>query len=313
MEKAVELIFHDGSCTGRVSASIPNWAGEATRIPRSILTSPLPDLVLPGLYLLIQPGAPAMDSVYFGETENLQRRLEQHITDYNSGKERYYWDKAIAFTGPLLGKTELLYLENRFVSVAREAKQCAVLTQETHLDTPISDVKRIAADEYFEQAKFLLEVLGYSYLHIPMQPMPENNYPVDTSIISCYAGDPDKTLVIEEDGTRHVETESYPSGMAHMAFSMRHHSFGGKGEFLYDGKAEFCVFPGAIINQTDPQILKKCVHTRCHWVTKQPMIFDTPTEAASFIAGEPLNGYFAWIHSSGVSLQTLRNFKMAGG
>lgn len=40
-----------------------------------------------------------MDFVYIGEAENVLDRFSQHLRDYQSGKEKYYWNTAVIFVG----------------------------------------------------------------------------------------------------------------------------------------------------------------------------------------------------------------------
>jgi predicted GIY-YIG superfamily endonuclease len=44
------------------------------------------------------------DSVYIGEAENVLERLNQHLRDYQTGKEKYYWNTAVVFVGRDLNK-----------------------------------------------------------------------------------------------------------------------------------------------------------------------------------------------------------------
>ena len=59
------------------------------------------------------------DSGYIKEAENVQDRLVQHFRDYQSGKEKYYWNTAVIFVGRDLNKALVRYLENRFVEIAK--------------------------------------------------------------------------------------------------------------------------------------------------------------------------------------------------
>ena len=66
-----------------------------------------------GVYFLICQEDDGTDSVYIGEAENVLDRLSQHLRDYQSGKEKYYWNTAVIFVGRDLNKALIRYLENR--------------------------------------------------------------------------------------------------------------------------------------------------------------------------------------------------------
>ena len=59
------------------------------------------------------------DSVYIGEAENVLNRLTQHLQDFQTGKEKYYWNTAVIFVGRDLNKALIRYLENRFAEIAK--------------------------------------------------------------------------------------------------------------------------------------------------------------------------------------------------
>ena len=80
-----------------------------------------------------------MDSVYIGEAENVLDRLNQHLRDYNSDKEKYYWNSAVAFTGRDLNKALIRYLENRFVEIARDCGRYQILTKNTYKNTVMKE------------------------------------------------------------------------------------------------------------------------------------------------------------------------------
>ena len=48
-----------------------------------------------GIYFLFCKEDSDLDSVYIGEAENVLDRLIQHLRDYNSDKEKYYWNSAV--------------------------------------------------------------------------------------------------------------------------------------------------------------------------------------------------------------------------
>lgn len=75
------------------------------------------DIAQAGVYFLFCKEDDGSDSVYIGEAENDKERLVQHLRDYQSEKEKYYWTTAAIFIGRDLNKALIRYLENRFVEL----------------------------------------------------------------------------------------------------------------------------------------------------------------------------------------------------
>ena len=119
--KAIELFLVNGTADSLITAELSNWNGKAIKIPRTEVSGCNRDDVKgAGVYFLICQEDDGTDSVYIGEAENVQDRLVQHLREYQSGKEKYYWNTAVIFVGRDLNKALIRYLENRFVEIARE-------------------------------------------------------------------------------------------------------------------------------------------------------------------------------------------------
>lgn len=130
------------------------------------------------IYLLCE-NEDGKDGVYIGEAENVYARLNQHIQDYNSGKEEYYWNKCLVLQGSDLNKTYIRYLEDRFVSKAREIDKLEVLTKNTFRNTVIDNEDIDWLEEFIEDSISLISTLGYTFL--------ENNNPkvLDNDYLYC--------------------------------------------------------------------------------------------------------------------------------
>ena len=104
------------------------------------------------------------DSVYIGEAENVQDRLCQHLRDYQTGKEKYYWSTAVIFIGRDLNKALIRYLENRFVEIAAECGRYTVLTKNTYKNTVMKESQIASMEEFIANVKVLINTLGYKVL-----------------------------------------------------------------------------------------------------------------------------------------------------
>lgn len=124
-----------------------------------------------GVYFLICQEDDGTDSVYIGEAENVQDRLAQHLRDYQSGKEKYYWNTAVIFVGRDLNKALIRYLENRLVEIARECGRYSVLTKNTYKNTVMKESQIASMEEFIDNVKVLINTLGYKVL----VPVPQAN------------------------------------------------------------------------------------------------------------------------------------------
>ncbi len=107
------------------------------------------ELLGPGVYFLFCKEEDGTDSVYIGEAEKVQERLIQHLRDYQSEKEKYYWTTAVIFVGRDLNKAHIRYLGNRFVEIAKECKRYSILTKNTYKNTGSVKAKGLITTEGF--------------------------------------------------------------------------------------------------------------------------------------------------------------------
>lgn len=168
--KAIELFLVNGTADSLVTAELSNWNGKAIKIPRlEVAGCNREDIRSAGVYFLFCQEDDGAESVYIGEAENVHDRLVEHLRDYQSGKEKYYWNTAILFIGRDLNKALIRYLENRFVEIARECGRYAILTKSTFKNTVMKESQVASMEEFIENVKVLINTLGYRVL----VPMPE--------------------------------------------------------------------------------------------------------------------------------------------
>ena len=166
--KAIELFLVNGTSEGIVTATLSNWNGKAVKIPRTdVQDCTREDIAGIGMYFLFCENARGADSVYIGESENVLDRLRQHIRDYERDTEKYYWSTAVVFVGTDLDKAMIRYAENRFVCDARRYRQYQVLTKNTYGSTVMKESQIATMDEYLENARTLLHVMGYAVFAEP--------------------------------------------------------------------------------------------------------------------------------------------------
>lgn len=163
--KAIELFLVNGTAESLITAELSNWNGKAIKIPRTEISScDRDDIKGVGVYFLICQEDDGTDSVYIGEAENVLDRLTQHLRDFQSGKEKYYWNTAVIFVGRDLNKALIRYLENRFVEIAKECGRYTVLTKNTYKNTVLKEPQIASMEEFIDNVKILINTLGYKVL-----------------------------------------------------------------------------------------------------------------------------------------------------
>lgn len=163
--KSIELFLVNGTADSLITAELSNWNGKAIKIPRiEVAACDRDDITQAGVYFLFCKEDDGTDSVYIGEAENVKERLVQHLRDYQSEKEKYYWNTAVIFVGRDLNKALIRYLENRFVEIARNSKRYLVLTKNTYRNTVMKESQIAVMEEFVDNVKILINALGYKVL-----------------------------------------------------------------------------------------------------------------------------------------------------
>lgn len=282
--KSIELFLVNGTADSIVTAELSNWNGKAIKIPRiEVAECKRDDITQAGIYFLFCKEDDGADSVYIGEAENVKERLVQHIRDYNSEKEKYYWNKAVIFIGRDLNKALIRYLENRFVEIARSVNRYFVLTKNTYHNTVMKESQIAAMEEFIENVKILLGVLGFNVLESLDKPDKNDS--------------PDKEKA--EEVRLHLERTIKNVGKVE-ANGMR----------TAEG---FVILKGSRISPIDddtiPVTLKEMRRKSNieSGILKEDILLSSPSYAAMFVIGKSANGLTNWKTSDGRSLKDIEN------
>ena len=275
--KSIELFLANGTADSLITAELSNWNGKAIKIPRiEVSDCKRDDIKGAGVYFLFCKEEDDSDSVYIGESETIQERLNQHIRDYNADKEKFYWTTAVIFLGRDLNKALIRYLEDRFVQIARESKRYKVLTKNTYGKTVMKESQTAAMEEFIDNVRILINALGYKVLEPTVHNDPNSS--VD-----------DETLFLNLGNAS------------------------GKGMVTTEG---FVLFAGAVLNEkTSEKSLSKGATTlrKKHlasnkvkdFVTTEDILFSSSSAAADFVTGYSVSGPATWKNSAGVTLKEL--------
>lgn len=280
--KSIELFLANGTADSLIIAELSNWNGKAIKIPRiEVSNCNRPDFASAGVYFLFCKEDDGSDSVYIGEAENIKERLVQHIRDYQSEKEKYYWNTAVVFTGRDLNKALIRYLENRFVEIARDCNRYAILTKNTYKNTVMKESQIAAMEEFIDNVKILINALGYKVL----EPLVHNDNANATATVE------DVLLYIS------------------------------KGNASATGKVTsegFVVLKGATINEklSTKSVGASTIKLREKYLadgkvqnltTTEDILFSSSSAAADFIVGYSVSGPRTWTDKSGRSLKEIED------
>jgi GIY-YIG catalytic domain. len=278
--KSIELFLVNGTADSLIIAELSNWNGKAIKIPRIEISSwNRDDITQAGVYFLFCKEDDGSDSVYIGEAENVKDRLVQHLRDYQSEKEKYYWSTAVVFIGRDLNKALIRYLENRFVEIARAGKRYIVLTKNTYRNTVMKESQIAVMEEFVDNVKILINALGYKVL--------ESFAQVDSSTATV----DDELLYIT-------------SGLVNAT-----------GKVTVEG---FVVFAGATLNEkmsvrslsAGMQKQRKKLFDSSkvnNLVTTEDILFSSSSAAADFILGYSVSGPRTWKTKDGRTLKELED------
>ena len=278
--KTIELFLVNGTADSLIIAELSNWNGKAIKIPRIEGSSCYrDDITQAGVYFLFCKEDDGSDSVYIGEAENIKERLVQHLRDYQSEKETYYWSTAVVFIGRDLNKALIRYLENRFVEIARASKRYLVLTKNTYRNTVMKESQVAVMEEFVDNVKILINALGYKVLE-PFVQMDASTTSVDDELLYIKSGSVNATGKVTTEG--------------------------------------FVVFAGATVNEKmalkslSPGMLKqrqKLFDSSKvkNLITTEDILFSSSSAAADFILGYSVSGPRTWKTKDGKSLKEIES------
>ena len=278
--KSIELFLVNGTADSLIIAELSNWNGKAIKIPRIEVSScNRDDITQAGVYFLFCKEDDGSDSVYIGEAENVKDRLVQHLRDYQSEKEKYYWSTAVVFTGRDLNKALIRYLENRFVEIARASKRYLVLTKNTYRNTVMKESQIAVMEEFVDNVKILINALGYKVLE-PFAQVDPSKDTVDDELLYITSGTVNATGKVTAEG--------------------------------------FVVFAGATLNDkmsvkslsAGMQKQRKKLFDSSkvnNLVTTEDILFSSSSAAADFILGYSVSGPKTWKIKDGRTLKELED------
>ena len=276
--KSIELFLVNGTADSLIIAELSNWNGKAIKIPRIEVSScDRDDITQAGVYFLFCKEDDGSDSVYIGEAENVKDRLVQHLRDYQSEKEKYYWSTAVVFIGRDLNKALIRYLENRFVEIARASKRYLVLTKNTYRNTVMKESQVAVMEEFVDNVKILINALGYKVLE-PFAQVDSSTATVDDELLFITSGSVNATGKVTAEGF-----VVFAGATVNEKMSVKSLSAGMQKQKLFDSPK---------VNDL---------------VTTEDILFSSSSAAADFILGYSVSGPRTWKTKDGKSLKEIES------
>lgn len=273
--KTIQMCIFDGNPNGRIMCELSNWNGRVYKISRNDLSefANRPDCEYTGVYFLFGKDEDNKDTVYVGEAEKMLVRLKQHLKDHN------YWNDCVVVISKdnILNKAHVKYLENKFYTLAVDAKRSSIINNTVPTCSSISEFDESMLMEFIENARLLVNTLGYKVFD-----------KIDTSV---------------------VEKENSDT-IFHIAAAR---GADAKGLLVPDG---FMVIKGSkIAKDTVPSMASNLVNLRNIMLEKNIInqefvfvtdyIFTSPSLAAAIVMGRNANGRTEWKNINNKSIKDI--------
>ena len=273
--KTIQMCIFDGNPNGRIMCELSNWNGRVYKISRNDLSefANRPDCEYTGVYFLFGKDEDNKDTVYVGEAEKMLVRLKQHLKDHN------YWNDCVVVISKdnILNKAHVKYLENKFYTLAVDAKRSSIINNTVPTCSSISEFDESMLTEFIENARLLVNTRGY--------------------------------IVFDKIDTSVVEKENSDT-IFHIAAAR---GADAKGLLVPDG---FMVIKGSkIAKDTVPSMASNLVNLRNIMLEKNIInqefvfvtdyIFTSPSLAAAIVMGRNANGRTEWKNINNKSIKDI--------
>lgn len=292
--KNIRIYLSDGTVSGIRHAEIVNWTGQALSCPRNKISelSQWPESKRPGGYFLFGTDEQTIQqNVYIGEAENVYDRLLNHVAN------KEFWNEVIFFTNKdeNLTKSHVKYLEARLIELTNLAARYKLENGNSPQAPLIPKGDRDAMEEFVDQAKILLGVLGHRALESlarhEKQTITKGETVLDpTSPSSISPVEELFTLNVKGIHALSVRTDE---GIVVLSGSHAAKSTKPSLSEAYRKLREHLISQGILLEEG-----QQYRFTKDH-------LFSSPSQAAAIIVGTSINGRESWRTDKGVSLGTV--------
>ena len=280
--RAISLFLLDGSVTGAIKYTMPNWTGVVYKIPRTALGSckNREHLQQSGVYFLFGKSEERNENIVYVGQAGIRKNgngLLGRILEHARNPEKDYWTEVVAITttNNSFGPTEISYLENQFTKLATEAKRYIVKNGNDPNPGNITEEKESELEEFIEYSKIVMGILGHK-VFVPLDEITEDTPRENVVRLHLKERGADATGFLTSEGIivckgskiKATPTQSCPEWIKKLR------------------------------NQHRASINSDCVLTK-------DIAFDSPSAAAGFCVFGSANGRIAWTTESGKTLKEL--------
>ena len=204
------------------------------------------------------------------------------MQEHKKNPDKDYWTEAVVFTtaGNTFGPTEISYLENRFCSIAVEAKRYLVKNANDPTQGHVTEEKESELEEFIDYAKVIMGTLGHKVFT------------------------PVNSLVAPADGN---------SPNVNQQFFLKTSKVDASGKRVSDG---FVVLKGSKIallpTKSCPNWTKQLRTRYQDKIDDSGMLIDdlsftSPSAAAGFVNYASANGLTSWVTADGRTLKSIES------
>ncbi|WHP47218.1 GIY-YIG nuclease family protein [Mannheimia bovis] len=173
--KTIKIYLQNGSTTGIRHYEITNWTIQALFVPRLQIKelAGWDESKKPGVYFLFGEDVNSeKDAVYIGESENILKRLNEHLASKD------FWNEAVFFTNKddNLTKSHIKYLEARLIEICKSANRHTLLNGNNASLSALPKSDKDSMEELLNNIKTLLGVMRYKVLEPTTSPKEQKNF-----------------------------------------------------------------------------------------------------------------------------------------
>jgi len=186
---SIEIFVPDGDPEGLRIISLKNWTGIGLVFQRQSWTETKrrPEFDRTGIYILLGYGEddPDMPVLYIGQTDELRKRLDQHI------RTKDFWDRGVVFvsSNSFLNRAHVTWLEWALYKRAKAMKQCRLDNAQEPQEPSLSEADRADMDAFLNQMLQVLPLIDVRSFEEPRSisasklSKPANNASIETKPI----------------------------------------------------------------------------------------------------------------------------------
>lgn len=271
-KKTIKLFLMDGEIDGRIKCDISNSNIVAYKILKNKLKDCKENIEIgySGVYILFGEKDGEI-CAYIGESENVYKRLVQHLSDKD------FWNECLVFirNDNSFNKGNIRFLEDSLFKLAKEAKRYIIDTKNT-TESPLTESEICEMEEVIDVMKIIASALGYKIF---------NKIKTEKEITS------DNLLYINSIGLKAVGAVTNDGFVVF------------KGS---ESSKEFKTASSQHLRNKWYELRNMNIVNKNNVFTKD-MLFLSPSTAAAMVLGRNSNGLTEWKDKNGKTLKEIMN------